>query len=221
MMRTSWGRGRALVLLLLAPASVAHAETRLSWTCTGADGAGGPVVELVYAGAEPVPCKAYVLREGGTRLIADYDVTRGQCERQVRQMLASLAARGLSCKEPAGATLSELEARARGDVTPAAAAPTVAAGQGDLYFAIVSRHQNEAAARAAARRLRAADRSARPVILSPRDPGGSWLLALAAYTDAETAAKAVQYARQSGLGPDAYFWNVPRAQVAEEMAGAE
>jgi hypothetical protein len=59
------------------------------------------------------------------------------------------------------------------------------------------------------------------VILSPRDPGGSWLVALAAYTDAETAAKAVQYARESGLGPDAYFWNVPQAQAVQEMTGAE
>ena len=65
----------------------------------------------------------------------------------------------------------------------------------------------------------ASDSSMRPVILSPREKGGVWLVALAAYTDAETAGKAVQYARQSGIGPDAYFWNVPRSGAAEEMLG--
>jgi hypothetical protein len=216
---------RVLGLLLLLPAAMAQAETRLTWTCTAEDGSGAvQTVDLVYAGAEPVPCEAYLHRAGATRRIADYGATRGQCERHVREILASLVSRGFSCDEPPGTTLLGVEAFARGEApgpdagapeaapdAPAAAAPAEPVGQGDVYFAIISRHASEAEARSAARELRAADRSARPVILSPREAGGSWLLALAAYTDAETAAKAVQYARTSGIGPDAYFWNVPAA----------
>ena len=234
-MRRLRGLGLAPALLLLAPATAAHADTRLTWTCTASDRSEVQTVELDYAGVDPVPCKAFLQRRGASQLLADYDATRGQCERQVRDMLGSLVARGFSCDEPVGATLLGIEAFARGEA-PSPAAPTEASpeaegtppaasvtstDQDELYFAIVSKHDSEASARAAARQLRAADRSARPVILSPRDPGGSWLLALAAYTDAETAAKAVQYARQSGLGPGAYFWNVPRSQAATEMTGGD
>jgi hypothetical protein len=227
--------GLALVLLQPASATVAQAETRLTWLCAASDGQAAQQVELVYAGPDVVPCKAYLVRPGAAnRLIADYDATRGQCERYVRQMLSSLVAGGHSCDEPEGATLLGVEARARGDVPDRAAtagapsvptapsapaAPAVPIAPGDLYFAIISKQNNQAAARAEVARLRASDSSVRPVILSPREKGGRWLVALAAYTDAETAAKAVQFARQSGIGPDAYFWNIPRSLASEEMLG--
>jgi hypothetical protein len=228
--------GLTLVLIQLAPATVARADTRLTWICAASDGQAAQQVELIYAGRDVVPCKAYLIRPGSAnRLIADYDATRGQCERYVRQMLSSLVARGFSCEEPEDATLLGVEARARGEGPDAAAAagipsvptapsspaaPTVPIAPGDLYFAIISKQNNQAAARAEVARLRASDSSVRPVILSPREKGGRWLVALAAYTDAETAAKAVQFARQSGIGPDAYFWNVPQSQAAQEMLGA-
>ncbi len=216
-MRTLRAFGFARAMLLLLPASAVHAETRLTWSCMAPDGSVGRQLDLVYFGSDVVPCKAYLHSPGGSvSLIADYDVTRGQCEHRVRGTLGSLMAKGYSCTEPSGVSLADLEARAEGTAPVAVPAPPA---EGDLYFAIISRHSSEEAAQAAASKLRAADRSARPVILSPRDPGGSWLLALAAYTDAATAAKAVQYARRSGLGPDAYFWNVPRAAVASGETG--
>ena len=162
--------GLALVLLQLAPATMAQAETQLTRICAPLDGHAAQQVELVYAGPDVVPCKAYLVRPGSaTRLIADYDVTRGQCERHLRQMLSSLVARGYSCDEPEDATLLGVEARARGEAPdPAAAAavphapsasagPAVPLAPGDLYFAIISKQNNQAGARAEVARLRASE----------------------------------------------------------------
>ena len=160
-----------LTLAALVPAAMARADVQYTWTCDALDKPVSQQVELVYTGPDVVPCKAYLVRPDSSRqLIANYEATRGQCERHVREMLSSLVARGYSCDEPEDATLLGIEARARGEApspegpagAPAAplappAATAAATAQGDLYFAIISKQKNEAAARAEVARLRASD----------------------------------------------------------------
>ncbi|MFO1208632.1 MAG: SPOR domain-containing protein [Amaricoccus sp.] len=207
-MRTFRAGYGATALLFLATAS--QAEGRLVWTCMPTDGGAAREVELVYLGPDVVPCKAYDHRpNAGPVLIADYQVSAGECERRVKDLVGTLRGRGYDCPDPDGASLASLDTSGKARAAPA---------DDNAYFAILGKQPSAEAAQAEAARLRAANPPVRAIILSPRGGTGTWLVALAAYTDAATAAKAVQFARSSGLAPDAYFWSVPRVQAGQAPA---
>jgi hypothetical protein len=196
------------IVLHLSAASLALADSRLNWVCAKPDRPDGRRVELVYAGPDRVPCRAYDHRSvSQTQLIADYQHSAGQCERQVDELLATLRADGYTCLDPqqplAAPTGQKPGFNAIHDAPRALSDQTA-------YFAIVSTHPSAAAAQAAAAQFKASTPSLNAAVFPP--PGGSadWLVVLAAYTNPEEAAKAVQLARASGLAPGAYFWSWPR-----------
>ena len=88
----------------------------------------------------------------------------------------------------------------------------VTTDQDNLILCDRSKQDNEASARAAARRLRA-DRSARPVILIASRPAAELAAGARPYRGQGGVVRA-----ESGLGPGAYLL-VPRSQAATEISG--
>lgn len=89
-----------LCLSTLLSAEAAWSQRIQSWTCTLPGSGETRQLDLVYETAGPVPCLGYDKQPTGTKIIADYSETVGQCERHVAAVLEALKRAGYDCVGP-------------------------------------------------------------------------------------------------------------------------
>lgn len=191
-----------LTTIFFAQASLA--QNRLSWICTLKHDAFQRRVELHYLSQNKVPCQAFDRKKNGSQRIAKYQNTPNRCERHVEDLLRVLRDGGYTCLAPREYFV--LKARDLAVVDSIKQRPATIS-EDSAFFAVVAEFDSSTKAQAELSRLRRSQPYLKARVFPPKLGSTKWSIVLAAYTNFDDAARAVQVARKTRVGKKAFLWS--------------